>query len=357
MPQTPIECLEEGFARAERAFLAGQPITAAEDIRAACDVVFASKTQAYREVLIGCLLTRITDPSRNIRLPYVDLAPDAYSGRQLDERVVNPFLHAKKVPCSRGPFLSVFRRQVRFDSGTRAGLRDARGYDAFLLLVGWIERGQDPQALVALLDYLLHRFVLLREEAKVQLVRLPRIGLPQCAELVRGLLDTPSGGVLPAALVRAVVETVAGTFSLPWQVLSQGINVADRASGAGGDVTVVENGAPLLTIEVTERPLDAARVQATFSDKIAPGVPSDYVFMVHLDRVEEDAREQAAKYFTHGYDVNVVDIRDWVVNTLVTVGSKGRGIFQERMLAILSDEQVPKALKLAWNEQIGRLTL
>lgn len=358
MPDAPRDYLEGSFTRAEQAFLRGEPPTAAPEVEQACDVVFQSKTQAFREVLLGCLLTRITDRTRNIRLPYADLAADAFSGRQLDERVINPFLHAKSIPCSRGPYLSVFRRRVTFhaEATTRRGLRDRPAYDAFLALLGILEREDDQGTLLAILDYILYRFVVLREDARIDLGKLERISVPQYEVLLRGLLETHSGGFFPFVIVLGMVETIQERFSLPWEVEFQGINVADRATGTGGDITVREQGRTLLTIEVTERPVDASRVQATFRDKISPGALCDYVFMVHLQQISDEARQQAERYFTHGYEVNLVDIREWVINTLVTVGSRGRRVFQDRLLHHLSAPEVPKTLKVAWNEKISGLT-
>ena len=58
----------------------------------ALDIVFESKTQSYREVLLGCALVHIINPTVNIRLPYVKQGPTAFNGRTLDEQVINPFL-------------------------------------------------------------------------------------------------------------------------------------------------------------------------------------------------------------------------------------------------------------------------
>jgi hypothetical protein len=66
------------------------------------ETIFRSNTQAYREVLVGCAIARIQDPSINIRLPYVKQAANAYNGRTLDERVVNPFLRDNRIPSSHG---------------------------------------------------------------------------------------------------------------------------------------------------------------------------------------------------------------------------------------------------------------
>jgi hypothetical protein len=348
--------LEKSFAKAEDAFLKNQHIQVAKKIQEACVIVFASRTQAYREVLLGCLLTRITDTSRDIRLPYLDLGSNAFSGRTLDEQVINPFLHEMDIPCSRGPYLSVFRRQVKFDETTKAGLKDKQGYDAFLGLLAIIEETQDQGVLLAILDYVLYCFVLLREQAKIELVKLERISLNQYKRLISGLLTTPSGGLFPFILVLAMVETVVRLFSVSWEVEFQGINVADKASGAGGDITVKEQGSIVLTIEVTERSVDVPRVQATFKDKIVASTLSDYVFLVHLERIGDAAKQQAEKYFPHGYDVNFVDIQEWLINTLVTIGVKGRKYFQDRIVCHLSGDQIPKVLKVAWNVEIENLT-
>ena len=58
--------LEESFSRAEGALLLHKPPQVAVVLPADCDVVFASQTQAYREVLLGCLLVRLTDPSKDV---------------------------------------------------------------------------------------------------------------------------------------------------------------------------------------------------------------------------------------------------------------------------------------------------
>ncbi len=156
-------------------------------------------------------------------------------------------------------------------------------------------------------------------------------------------------------LVLAMVEAIALRFSQDWHVESQGINVSDKASGVGGDIIVTESGKDVMTIEVTERPVDVSRVVATFTDKIAPLNIPDYVFAVHLSHIGEKAKQQVEKYFTQGYEVNFVDIHDWLANSLVTIGNKGRQMFQERIIYHLLNEGIPNTIKFAWNEEITRL--
>ena len=347
--------LEGSFARAEQALIRNDPPNVGADFAAATDVVFSSSTQAYREVFLGCLLARIVDRTRNIRLPYIGMGPEAFSGRQLDEQVINPFFRTHVIPSSKGPYLSVFRRQVRFDETTAAGVRDKNGYQALLKLISVVESTDDDATLVGYFEYALYRFALLREQARVDLVGIERLSLSQYQHLVSHLLERQSGGLFPLLIVLATIEGIVRRFYVPWQVEHQDINVADAASGALGDITIREYGTSLLSIEVTERPVDVSRVQATFREKIVARNVPDYVFFVHLARIDEPAKHQAERYFAQGYEVNFVDIREWVNSSLVTIGSRGRKDFQELMLAHLAAIGVPKALKVMWNEEMERI--
>lgn len=107
----------------------------------------------------------------------------------------------------------------------------------------------------------------------------------------------------------------------------------------------------LMVMEVTERPVNGRRVAGTFTSKIAPA-PADYVFAVHLDRVDAEAFRRAERYFAQGYDVDFVDLSAWVYDTLATLGSAGRRAFQENMVELLSGSDVPRAIRLAWNEAL-----
>ena len=232
------------------------------------DLLFESKTQAYREVLLGCILAKLLHPKDDVKLPYVQQGEFAYSGRTLDEKVINPFLRKAKVPSSKGPFLSVFRRSVTFTEDTQAGLRDQRGFDAMLKVLGLVNHASEKK-LLKILRYHLYRFILLREMSQIELIRPKRLSLLQFDQIIASLIETPSGGRFPVFLVVATFVAIQERFDLSWDVKVQGINVADSASGAGGDVTIVEDGHVILAAEVTERCVDKSRVMATFDTKIA----------------------------------------------------------------------------------------
>jgi hypothetical protein len=319
------------------------------------NLLFESKTQAYREVLLGCILARLVNREVDIRLPYVQQGERAYSGRTLDEKIINPFLHRAKIPSSKGPFLSVFRRSVTFTEDTRSGLRDQEGFDAMLKVLE-VVHGASKQKLRELLRYHLYRFILLRETSQIELIRPKRLSLPQLEDIISSLISTASGGRFPVFLVVATFAAIRERFGLNWDVRVQGINVADSASGAGGDVTVVEDGRIVLAAEVTERRVDKSRVVATFDTKIAPCAIEDYLFVVKDNDDVAAAMEQARRYFSQGYEVNFVEIKCWICAVLAVLGVKGRSAFVSELTSNLSADDVPVALKQAWNDVVLRLT-
>ncbi len=200
------DLLNSAFSSVEQAYAEGLAPEAPTDadgmVSDACREVVASNTQAYREVLLGCIVAKLLSPEIDVRRPYVSQGDHAFNGRTLDERVMNKFLKQEGIPSSAGPYLSVFRRSVQFVPSTRDSLRDKAGYDALLRVLLYVE-GLTSVELEQLLRYLLYEFVQLRERATVPIAQPGRISLEQYRSLLSGLLGNPSGGRFPLLLVVA----------------------------------------------------------------------------------------------------------------------------------------------------------
>lgn len=345
------DILQRSFDRVQRDYSAGQTHQLEQKVEAALTKIFQSKTSAFREAFLGCVLAKLTNSEINPKTAYIDFGPDAFSGRSLDERVVNPFFQANQIPSSKSPYLSVLRRSVRFDNSMRRGVKDKAAFDSFVFLLGKVDSKSSN-----LLERVLEKFLQLREESVVTVATVPQAGLNQLQELSETLLSTPSGGRLPVLLTVAALRAVSGAWNLGWNVEFQGINVADQASKAGADISVFLNDELILALEVTERPVEASRVQATYKSKISPLAIRDYLFVVELKKVADDAIEQARKYFAQGHDVNFVNLRDWLFNVLATIGRKGRTAFTGELVGLISARDVPAALKLEWNKAVYKLT-
>jgi len=147
-------------------------------------------------------------------------------------------------------------------------------------------------------------------------------------------------------------------LGLDWEIQYQGINVADAASEEPGDIRVSRKGLTFLAAEVTERVVDKARVISTFNTKIVPAGVEDYIFFVKFKPTgaDPDAVKQAQQYFAQGHEVNFLDIKTWALNTLATIGKKGRVAFISEMVRLLDSDDVPRKMKVGWNEQVQKLT-
>jgi hypothetical protein len=348
------EILAELFVAAQDAFQGNTIPTVEAVIQDAADQLFASSTQSYREALIGCGLARMLDRSINIRHPYMSQGVDAFNGRTLDEKVVNPFLHDRMIPCSKGPYLASFRRSVDFTPATSVGLRDKKGYNALLDYVSALEAANESEAR-GLIIYLLYRFVVLRNAANIQLSRISRLSLEQYQALVGRLIQVQSGGLIPVLLSVAMLHTIKACYRLPWKIEWQGINVADKASGVGGDITVTQDDSVILAIEVTERPIEKTRVVSSFNTKIVRGGIEDYLFIYSNSLPTDDARQAARTYFTQGHEINFLQVADWIVNNLGTIGAKCRTIFTQEVLALFGTRDVPASVKMSWNDIVKEL--
>jgi len=348
--------LESLFSRIEEQIEAGRSAKIQQVLAKQVDALFSSSTQAFREVFVGCLLARLQNKRINVHLPYVGQGDKAFNGRTLDERVVNPFLHNKHIPSSRGPYLGVFRRSVRFDPRTQQGIRDKKAFGALLRLLGELQGLRNDKAIQEILGYVLCKFIELREAASVPVSRLRRISLEQCNELISSLLSRHSGGRFPVVLVLSAFKTIKKHYKLAWQISSQEINVADASSGAGGDITIAEGQTVLMAAEVTERAVDRSRVVATFNTKIAPTGIADYLFLLKDAAVSDDVREQARQYFAQGHDVNFLEIKEWILMTLGTLGREGRERFIDEAAEQIAAEKMPRAVKVHWNEALAQLT-
>jgi hypothetical protein len=126
---------------------------------------------------------------------------------------------------------------------------------------------------------------------------------------------------------------------------------ADRASGAVGDITVLKDEAVILGIEVTERAIDKGRVTLTFDQKISPGGLTDYLF-VTTARPDADALAAAHSYTAVGHEMNFVQLQEWLINNLATIGPSCRGLFQAKMIGLVGGTDVSASLKVAWNEKM-----
>lgn len=343
--------LSEAFDLAESDHRDGAPVSIPSSIVQATERLFLSETQAYRDALPNCAIARIIDPKIDIRLPATAYGENAFSGRSLAEKVVTPFLRDRSVPTSAAPFLSALRGGAKFMKGGEPRIqRDKFGYAALVEIVDYL-RELDAEAAKNYLRYLLRCFILLRESHHITLKRISKPNLEQLSHLIKGMLTVKSGGRIPTLLATAMFQTISECHSLGWDVEFQGINVADKASGAVGDITIRKRGELVLGVEVTERPVDQARVASTFNEKVSPSGLADYLFITTA-QPEDGAIAAARRYTSVGHEMNFVPLAEWLVLNLATIGPECRSLFQAKMIELLGAQGVPAEIRVAWNDKM-----
>jgi SacI restriction endonuclease len=348
--------LDQAGREAARLFEEGARPGVEQLFSEAAERVFSSKTASWREVLLGCVLARTVNASVNVRKPYVD--PDdslSFSGRTLDERVVNPYLVAQQIPATKGPYLATVRRSVPLTTETKRGVKDETAYEALMEALSAVERASADECR-QLLRHLMWSFFDLRAKHGIQLDRVERLNLDQTLRLAQDLLNVKSGGFAALHVAASAFFAVNVAWDLGWVVDVQGINVADTASGRSGDITLRKSGEILLVVEVTERALDQQRVTATFRSKIAEQRIRDYVFLIPKVAVTSGVRDLLNRLFAQGHSVEVVDMEIWLEGVLVTIGETGRRLFAEEMRKSFMGPGTPTNLKQAWNRILGEVT-
>ena len=76
----------------------------------------------------------------------------------------------------------------------------------------------------------------------------------------------------------------------------------------------------------------------------------DYLFVYSNSLPADGARQAARQYFSQGHEINFVQVQEWMVNNLATIGGRCRGIFTKELLALFDTPGVPAAVKVAWND-------
>lgn len=351
--ESASQLLRAAFDNAEKLIADGKTPSLDDALQPHLDKLFQTTTQAFREGLIGCILAKAVDKNIDVHLPYVKQGQNAYNGRELDQSVINPFLKDKQIPSSKNPFLSMFRRNFKFDDSGLGAVRDPETYRSFVALVNDVDATTDDNHLIVLLLALLAKFIQLREESVVNLSKIQRLSLKQIGTLTGKLLTAQSGGRFPVLMVVATLQALNERLTLGWEIQFQGINVADSAGGEPGDITVKHNGKVVLAAEVTERTVDKNRVVSTFRTKIAPLGVQDYLF---FSKADDEAQAQAHQYFAQGHEVNFIHIQSWMSDLLATLGIKGRQLFLQHFIALMEDPDIPKAMKVAWNDAVLVIT-
>ncbi len=318
------------------------------------DQLVNSGVSSIRYALITQLLGKIADPERSLMyLQSGSSTAGAWNARSFCDAVIVPWVSENQnvLGTSAEPYASKPLRRARLER-EMPNVRDKRDWKLLFDFFDSLEKSNPQQLEQAMRGCL--RAVARRLAAQSFKYEIPlRISLPDLREILREFLADSSGGLRPLVVATALMRIFGEGFSLFSRVESQGINEADAASGALGDIMChAEDGNILLAIEVKDRELTLTDTDASIRKSRQSGDSlSNLLFAAprirQHDRESIETSIQSA--WATGLNIYHVDIVDFATHGLVLLDESWRPKFL-REIGLELDTRGDPVHRRSWNE-------
>lgn len=279
------------------------------------DRLIDSSVKSIRYAVLTQLLGKLADPSRDVLCLQRGDADDAdaagrWDARSLCSKVVVPWDQENQsvLGGSTDPYVNNPLRRPRLD----VQLESLKRRSEWEALVAFLERVSAERAQSALaqpIDRCL-RAVLRRLDRQVVHYGVPpRVSLDQMLHVLEIYLRTPSHGLRALAAASALLRTLGAGLGL-FTVTSQGLNEADSATGAAGDILcAAADGRTLMAVEVKDRPQTLVDLEAGIAKAREAGV-SRLLFVVPgvVKKDAEQISRRRAAAWAQGIDVYGADL-------------------------------------------------
>lgn len=325
------------------------------------DTLANSKTVAIRYALVTQMLGKIADPTRNLlTLQLAASSPGAWDARSFATAVVVPWVtdNQQVLGTSLEPYASKPLRRERLERAM-PNVRDKQGWTQLVGLLEEIESAGHT-ALVEAFRRVLRALVRRLAEQTFGYAIPQRISLPAMNKMVGAFLDTPSGGFRPLAVATALLDTIGRAFGLFSHVEAQGINEADAAGGAPGDVLCYCHDDPerrCLVVEVKDIELTLAHVQAsTRKAKQADVGLKTLLFAVPAVRLSdrEAIETLTRREWASGLNVYTTGVVPLMGSAFLLLADRWR-IDLLRAISAELDERQDQAARRAWHDLLNNL--
>ena len=212
------------------------------------DRFVGSSVVSIRYAIFTQLLGKFADADRDLLClqrgsQETATADGRWDPRSFCSRVVVPWVRRNHDVLGRSsdPYVNNPLRRPRLDEGM-GSLSNRREWKALVAFLSELQSEGSQSAVEATLVRCL-KSIARRLSAQSVVYPVPRrIGLGQLCGLLDRYLEVSDGGLRPMIVVTALMRTLGEAFSIFTRVETQGLNEADAASGAPGDVVVFRHG-------------------------------------------------------------------------------------------------------------------
>ena len=325
------------------------------------DTLANSKTVAIRYALVTQLLGKIADPTRNLLTLQLAASGDgAWDARSFATAVVVPWVTDNQhvLGTSLEPYASKPLRRERLEL-VMPNVRDKKGWVQLVSLLDEFESASHFELVDAFRGVL--RALVRRLAGQTFGYAFPqRISLPAMSAMLTAFLDTPSGGLRPLAVTTALLRTIGTAFGLFSHVEGQGINEADAAGNAPGDVLCYCHDDPnrlCLVVEVKDIDLTLAHVQAsTRKAKQADMGLANLLFAVPAVRLADHEAIAALtrREWSSGLNVYTAGVVPLMESSFILLGDGWR-IDLLRAIGMELDERQDQSARRSWHDLLINL--
>jgi len=300
--------LEDALDEAERLyrengtdFLERLDIQTREDIGEIADKALSGYRKAVANVVITSLTKKIGDPDQDIRYHQQKLE-GGYSGRSLDEKIINPFLIENDFQhmAESGWLTRSLEQSQPYIKGEYTGeITPGSLKESFLRLLHRVEEEQlSPQEV---LIGIFLRYIEWREDKKITLTKPSNISIKRCANLVRAhLFDdyTTGSAPLPVLVIYSIYEVLMSQvdkYSDKKLLPLKSHTTSDRRAGALGDIEIVYEEDPESRFEAIEikheRPIKSDTVRDAY-EKFRGEAKLERYYILSTGGIEKSETEE-----------------------------------------------------------------
>ena len=250
------------------------------------------------------------------------------------------------------PYVNKPLRRRRLDDWSVA-LRGRTTWENLVALLSDVQAKDDRSHTEAVLRRCVNGIV--RRYAKLNIAyAVPnRISAVQCESALAQFIEDASGGEAPLIAATALFRIIGGRFSLFDSVSRQGINEADSATGASGDIQCSRGDPPemVLSVEVKDRALTLVELNSSITKARQAGVTELLFAAPALAQADEaNAEKRIHEEWAQGTNVYRLSLAELLRVALALAGEEARVILFREIGNEINATATQPALRTRWAE-------
>ena len=323
------------------------------------DRLVSSKVVSIRYAVLTQLLGKVADPTRSLLFFQLgEKEVGAWDARSFCASVIVPWVSDNHdvLGTSAEPYASKPLRRKRLERDA-PNIRDKTEWAALYDFFAPLDRASDDKlekAVRRCLGSVARRLSLQSFKYQIPI----RVSLPNLCNAVESFLSKPSGGSRTLSVVAAMMQVLGDGLSIFTRVESQGINEADAASGAPGDIMCYdETDNMVLAVEVKDRDLTLSDVRSsTRKVRESDDTLSNLLFATPGIRDQESSKihESMTAAWASGLNIYQVDIIDLTKYIFVLLPEEWRPVFL-RQIGKELDRRGDHEHRHAWHRLLSAL--